>query len=251
MNDTPAVAIDLKDIDFSWPGHGSKSVGGEATKPVLFQSLNFSAERGEKVFLHGPSGSGKSTLLSLICGTIEPDRGQVNIIGENLADKTWRQRDRFRAECIGIIFQQFNLVPYLTALENVLVPMSFALVRRERAGGKVANTKQTATALLDRVGLSAAQLSNRSVSELSVGQQQRVAAARALIGKPEIIIADEPTSSLDSDKRSDFMALLFEEVERNGSSLVFVSHDMSLQSGFDQTIALSDLGTSNGLGDEK
>ena len=234
--------IDLKDIEFAWTRSASGGPGvGDRGQP-LFRNLNFRLRRGETVFLHGPSGSGKSTLLSLICGTVGQDRGRVEILGESLSDLPPRRRDRFRAERIGVIFQQFNLVPYLTALENVLLPLSFAPARKRKAGGTPDACRAAADTLLSRVGLGAPGLSDRSVSAFSVGQQQRVAAARALIGEPEVIIADEPTSSLDPDMRRDFMALLFSEVRRNGSSLVFVSHDKALRPGFDRTVALTGLG---------
>jgi putative ABC transport system ATP-binding protein len=148
-------------------------------------------------------------------------------------------RDRFRADHIGFIFQMFNLIPYLSVVENVRLPCGFSRRRRanaERAGGSVG---AEALRLLDHLDMTHDGLLRRPVTELSVGQQQRVAAARALIGAPEIIIADEPTSSLDADRRAAFIDLLFAECAREQATLVFVSHDASLAGRFDRAVEFS------------
>jgi putative ABC transport system ATP-binding protein len=190
----------------------------------------FQISRGERVLLLGPSGSGKSTLLSLICGVTTPGTGLIEILGTNLGALRGPARDRFRAAHFGILFQMFNLLPYLSALDNVRLPLGFAPERRARA------EPGEALRLLERLGVAA--VAELPAAELSVGQQQRVAAARALIGAPEIVVADEPTSALDADAQDAFLDLLFQELARTGASLLMVSHDRGLGGRFDRTVAL-------------
>ncbi|WP_434357131.1 ATP-binding cassette domain-containing protein [Parasalinivibrio latis] len=194
-------------------------------------------EAGEKVLIKGPSGSGKSSLLSLLAGITVPDSGDVSVLGQSTQDLGASQRDTFRANHIGYIFQQFNLLPYLTVAENILLPLRFSATRRQRAGG---DTADIARKLIVALGLPENLLS-RPVTALSIGQQQRVAAARALIGEPELLIADEPTSALDTDTRRQFIDLLMDECHRAGSTLVFVSHDPALTPCFDRTIELLEI----------
>lgn len=195
-------------------------------------------QSGETALLLGESGSGKSTLLSLICGTVLPQEGIVEVAGTNVCMLSRGSRDRFRAEHIGIIFQQFNLLPFGTVEDNILLPLSFAPERRARAG----NARETAASLARALGLPEPLISVRS-SNLSVGQQQRVAVARALIGRPPIIIADEPTSALDSGSQAAFLDLLFDQVDLNNASLLMVSHDPRLADRFDKTVLMSDIAT--------
>jgi putative ABC transport system ATP-binding protein len=194
----------------------------------------------ERVLLVGPSGSGKSTFLSLLAGIVAPQAGALEILGTDLAKLSNSARDRFRAEHMGIIFQMFNLLPYGSILDNVLLPLSFASKRRERAGSGDA-AKAEALRLLKSLGLDAAELEGVSASSLSVGQQQRVAAARALIGRPELIVADEPTSALDRDRQQAFLDLLFAELDTAGASLIMVSHEESLGTRFDRVLRLTDI----------
>jgi putative ABC transport system ATP-binding protein len=197
----------------------------------------FELAAGERVFLHGPSGSGKSTLLGLFGGVLVPERGHVHALGTDLSVLTASARDRFRVDHIGFIFQQFNLIPYLTVLDNVLLPCRFSARRRARAGS---DARTSALRLLNELDLRG-DLIDRPVTQLSVGQQQRVAAARALIGRPEIIIADEPTSSIDVEREDRFLDLLLQECEASNASLLFVSHDHRLARHFTRTVALGDL----------
>ncbi|HDZ57947.1 MAG TPA: ATP-binding cassette domain-containing protein [Pseudomonas xinjiangensis] len=222
--------IHLDAITYSWPG-----------QPVLLDIPAFSLQAGEKVFLKGPSGSGKTTLLGLLGGVYLPDRGAIQLLGQNLARLSSVKRDRFRADHTGYIFQMFNLLPYLSVVDNVTLPCHFSRVRRERALARHADLAIAALDLLSRLGLSEESLLNRSVTALSIGQQQRVAAARALIGNPELVIADEPTSALDADSREAFLRLLFAECDLAGSSLLFVSHDSSLEPLFDRALSLRDI----------
>ncbi|WP_211825010.1 ABC transporter ATP-binding protein [Kistimonas asteriae] len=230
-----ASPIQLSDMLFGW----------QPDNPVI-NIAAFELQAGSRCFLKGPSGSGKTTLLGLIGGVLEPQQGTVNILGTAINRLPVSQRDTFRANHIGYIFQMFNLIPYLSVLENVILPASFAPVRKERAIQQSASLAEEAVRLLNHLGLTGQNLIHRPVTELSIGQQQRVAAARALLGQPEIIIADEPTSALDSDSREAFLELLFEECRSAGSTLLFVSHDSALEGLFDQTVSLNAINRSAG-----
>lgn len=186
----------------------------------------------------GQSGSGKSTLLSLICGIVTADQGRVAVHDTDLATLRAGARDRFRAEQIGVIFQQFNLLPYARVLDNILLPLRFAPQRRAR----VADAPQEAARLCAALGLPAG-IEYQPAGRLSVGQQQRVAVARALIGAPPLIVADEPTSALDADTQEAFLALMFEQVHQADASLLMVSHDDRLAAHFDRVVQLADIAT--------
>lgn len=220
-------AIQIGDLRFRW---------GAEHAPCL-DIATFQVERGERIFLHGSSGSGKSTLLALIGGVLVPERGTVRVLDQDLGRLKAAARDRFRVDHVGFIFQQFNLVPYLSVIDNVLLPCRFSRRRRERAEAGARSAHEEAVRLLQDLGIDA-KLRARPVVQLSVGQQQRVAAARALIGQPELLIADEPTSSLDSDRQAAFLELLARESEKAGVTLVFVSHDMRLAANFGRVVAM-------------
>lgn len=222
--------IELAELGFAWPGQA-----------MLLDIPAFRLERGETLFLKGPSGSGKTTLLGLLGGVHTPQRGSVHLLGQNLSELSFAARDRFRVEHTGYIFQQFNLLPFLSVRENVELPCRFSRRRADRAGQRHGSVAQAATQLLAHLGLSDPDLLQRRADTLSIGQQQRVAAARALIGQPELVIADEPTSALDSDAREAFIQLLFAECGAAGSSLLFVSHDQSLAPLFDRHLSLAEL----------
>lgn len=221
------VAIDARELTFAWPG-----------KARLIDIERFTLHRAERVFLRGPSGSGKSTLLGLLGGVLQPSGGEIHLLGKAINEMSAGERDRFRGEQIGFIFQMFNLIPYLDVVENVMLPGRFSKLREQRIIGEpVAEAKR----LLAAIGLNDPALLSRPVTELSIGQQQRVAAARALYGKPGLIIADEPTSSLDQDARENFLTLLMDECRAQGASLLFVSHDTQLGARFDRVVALKDI----------
>ena len=225
-----AAVIAVHGVRFEWPGR----------KPFSLAIDHFSLEGGTCTLLIGPSGSGKSTLLALLAGIAKPSAGRIEVLGTDIAGLTSSARDAFRAEHIGVIFQMFNLLPYGSVVANVLLPLSFAAKRRARAGA-VRTPEEEASRLLGRLGIEEDIARGKSASELSVGQQQRVAAARALIGSPEVIIADEPTSALDHDTRAQFLSLLFAEVRACRSTLLMVSHDRELASHFDRVIPLSEI----------
>jgi len=216
--------LSIRDLQYAWPG---------ADAPCLeIDRLDIAA--GRTVFLHGPSGCGKSTLLGLMAGVLVARQGRVSLLGQDWAALRGGARDARRAEHVGVIFQQFNLLPYVSVLDNVLLPCRFSAARARRcADGPIA----AARALLQRVALPPG-LWPRRADALSVGQQQRVAAARSLIGRPELVIADEPTSALDAALRDDFMRLLLDECRAGGSTLVFVSHDDRLAARFDERLSL-------------
>ncbi|UAW98106.1 ABC transporter ATP-binding protein [Halopseudomonas nanhaiensis] len=224
-----AEIIHIESLRYAWPG-----------QPPLLAIDDLRLGRGERVFLKGPSGSGKTTLLGLIGGVHRPGSGVVRLLGKDLAALSSAGRDRFRADHTGYIFQMFNLLPYLSVIDNVTLACRFSALRCKRALAEHDNLEAAARTLLIGLGLQEAQL-RKPVNELSVGQQQRVAAARALIGKPELIIADEPTSALDADTREVFIRILFDECARAGTSLLFVSHDASLENLFDRSLSLERL----------
>ncbi|MDX2203805.1 MAG: ATP-binding cassette domain-containing protein [Hyphomicrobiaceae bacterium] len=227
--------VRIAHLSFRWPGAGAFSLS----------ISEFRLRARSRTLLIGPSGSGKSTFLSLLCGILAPAEGRIEILGRDISRLSSSARDAFRAEHIGVIFQMFNLLPYGTVIDNVVLPLSFAPGRRRRvadAGGP----ETEAMRLLARLGLPEEIARGRSVANLSVGQQQRVAAARALIGAPELIVADEPTSALDRNRQLAFLDLLFEQAKASGATLVMVSHDETLGSRFDQVLRLDEILTSGG-----
>ncbi|MCP4332865.1 MAG: ABC transporter ATP-binding protein [Gammaproteobacteria bacterium] len=232
-NSDSGSLLALNDVRFHWPGRDGFALSVES----------FSLDYGEKLFLKGPSGSGKSTLLSLICGIVSPDSGSICIDGVDIAQLSASRADRLRADKLGIIFQQFNLLPYGSMLQNVLLPLQFSHARRDRASARGMPTDE-ARRLLQRLGLAVEQHA-RGVTRLSIGQQQRVAVARAIIGNPRLIIADEPTSALDADNRDEFLKLLFEEVTRANAGLILVSHDQSLASRFNRRLEISEIASTS------
>ena len=228
-----ANIIEMSDVSFTWPSAGSE------VEQFGISIDRFALTPGSRTLLLGPSGSGKSTFLSLLCGIAAPERGAIRVLGTDITQLKSGPRDRFRAEHIGIIFQMFNLLPYGSLVDNVLLPLSFAAARRRRAALD-GTTETEALRLLGELGLSEAQCRGPAAA-LSVGQQQRVAVARALIGSPEIIVADEPTSALDKTRQTRFLDLLFEQATGAKATLIMVSHDESLTGRFDQVLQLNDI----------
>lgn len=224
------LCITGQQIKFCWP---------KQSQPTLFIPA-LEVAKGQRILLRGPSGSGKSTLLSLLAGINQPSSGTLNILGTDLHRLSQRQRDKFRADHIGYIFQQFNLLPYLSVYRNVLLACDFSSARKRKLAALNIKPESECERLLTHLGIDA-ELWHQQASQLSVGQQQRVAVARALIGKPELIIADEPTSALDTDARDIFLDLLQQECTSAAITLVFVTHDASLGHHFDRIIELSEI----------
>jgi len=224
MSEAPAV--ELARLRFAYrPGHDVLAID------------HLVIARRERVFLHGPSGSGKTTLLGILAGVLRASSGAVRVLGADFTTMSNGARDRFRAQHLGYVFQMFNLIPYLSVRENILLPVRLETVRRERLTGQTFPEAVRAVA----AQLDIERFLDRPIAELSVGQQQRVAAARALIGSPEIVIADEPTSALDTDRREQFLELLFRSCEKANATLVFVSHDHTLMPLFSRIVELGEI----------
>ena len=217
------MVIHTQNLSWHWPHRGGS---------LHFPDIRLT--QGEHLFIRGPSGSGKSTLLSLLSGLNQATEGNIEVHGQDLKRLGGGARDRLRADSTGVIFQQFNLVPYLSALDNVLLPCRLSATRRRRAGAIQAAARH----LLQALDLPADSL-GRKPAALSIGQQQRVAAARALIGAPPLILADEPTSALDTHNRDRFVNLLLERAADHGTSVVLVSHDPSLAVHFTHHLELT------------
>ena len=218
------MAVQLTGIQFSF--------GDDHQRPLL-DIDHWAVQRGERVLIHGPSGVPKSTLMNILSGLLTCATGEVSVLGQRLDQMSVRQRDQFRADNIGCVFQRFNLIPYLNAIDNIGLANTFS------AGGN-GRWREEAAALLTALTVHKDSWA-KPTSNLSMGQQQRVAIARALINSPEILIADEPTSSLDSENRDNFLSLLMGLIKERDMTLIFVSHDMALAKYFTRLEALSDI----------
>lgn len=221
--------IQLRNIKFRWEGQEN----------CLLDISDLAIKHGEKVFVKGASGSGKSSLLSLLSGIATPEHGEIEILGSVINQMNPNNRDQYRANHIGYIFQQFNLVPYLSVIENITLPCHFSKSRKEAVLAQSSSLRKEAERLIGELGLNHSDFLNKPVTQLSVGEQQRVAACRALIGSPEIILADEPTSSLDEGTQQAFINLLLKECQRYNTTLLFVSHDSRHSALFERSIELT------------
>ena len=229
--------IKIENLKFKYPS---------ASRLVLdIPELNI--QNGEKVFLYGPSGCGKTTFLEVLAGINTPSEGVVQIGEKNLTDLNSSAKDEFRSDHMGYIFQSFNLIPYLSVQENITLPLYFSHQKRKRVS--VAQENKVALEICQFLGIEG--LLHRPVTELSVGQQQRVAAARAIIGQPSVILADEPTSALDFNHREKFIQLLFKLCSQNKSTLLFVSHDRALEKLFDRSISLHEMNRASSAGEDE
>ncbi|WP_340679873.1 ABC transporter ATP-binding protein [Paraglaciecola sp.] len=215
------LAINVSDLNFSWNKNSS----------FCLSIVDWQVSCGQKVFLYGQSGSGKSTLLNLLSGVITGYSGQLKVLDHDLQALSGAKRDCFRAQHIGMIFQQFNLLPYLSGLQNIQLAQYFAPQQKTK-------NNELLGQLTDKLQLSK-ELLKQSACTMSVGQQQRIAVARALINQPQLIIADEPTSALDSELRDHFIELLLSTASE--STVIFVSHDKSLAAHFDVQYDLTGL----------
>jgi len=194
----------------------TKTYGSGATQVFALRGIDLKVRYGEMLMIVGPSGCGKTTLISIIAAILDQDQGQCEVLGQNIKAMDKTARVRFRGQSIGFVFQVFNLLPALTALDNVTIPLLLNGVPRKRAIDKAAE-------LLSSVGLTERQ--DALPGQLSGGQQQRVAIARALVHNPKLIICDEPTSSLDHKAGHEVMALLRRMAQDPGRALVVVTHD--------------------------
>jgi putative ABC transport system ATP-binding protein len=232
MTMTTAAAVQIRDVEFSY-----------IRECPILSIPELVIPTGRRVFLHGPSGSGKTTLLSLISGILLAPEGNVTVLGQELTRLSASARDQLRGSQIGYIFQGFNLIPYLTVAENIALPCNLHPARRARISAP--SVPEEVARLARRLDIHTHL--DAPVTHLSTGQQQRVAIARAIIGAPALVIADEPTSSLDTDRRDAFLALLTEAVHeakaREGAetTLLFVSHDRTLAPHFDETLSLAEI----------
>lgn len=215
------MSLELIDVRKSY-----REPGGEVL-PVL-NIPHFRLDEGEQVALIGQSGGGKTTLLNVISGITRPDSGRVIVGGVDVTELSEPARDRFRAERIGIVFQTFHLLPAFTAYENVLLGMAFA--------GK--QNREYAAELLELVGLKARM--NHRPNQLSVGEQQRVSVARALASRPRLMLADEPTASVDMANQNNILSLLRDACREKNVSLLLVTHSREVSDQFDRVEQLSE-----------
>ena len=207
-----------------------KTYSSEAGDLNALSEIDVQISEGSFVGVMGPSGSGKSTFLSILGGLCHPSTGQLQVDGINLYRLSSEKRADFRREYLGFVFQSFNLIPYLTAEENVLLPLAVKKL-------PVREKRKMARAVIERVGLT--QRLGHLPSQLSGGEQERVAIARALVNSPPLILADEPTGSLDSGTSSEIMEL-FAGLNKDGQTIVMVTHDAENCSYFDRTLLLRD-----------
>ncbi len=222
--------LEIENLKFTYPGQ---------SKPTL-EIADFKVKAGEELFLYGPSGTGKTTLLECLAGVLRPDSGSLKILGHDLCKMSPAERDAFRSEHMGYVFQSFNLIPYLSVYENIELPLHLSAARKQRLGA--CDISMVIRGLCGNLGIT--DIIEKKVTELSVGQQQRVAVARALLGKPDLLLADEPTSALDADHREKFLKLLFELADVYGTTVVFVSHDRSIEKLFSQSLSLQTINKS-------
>jgi len=221
------AALELQNIEFSWP---------QQAKP-LFAIAELTLQQGETLFIGGPSGCGKTSLLSLITGIQVAQHGTCRVLGTTMNQLSPSDRDQFRGEHLGLIFQQFNLLPFLTVQENIELPSKLFDRRFKKSTQLFGSVQAHVDRLCDALHLEPA-LRHRRANLLSVGEQQRVAAARALLGCPSLIVADEPTSALDEDNKIDFLNLLLSTASAQKTSVITVSHDMRIASNFDRVFLM-------------
>ena len=217
---TTVPAIAVTGLQFAYPRTGV----------TVLDIPHWQVMQGAQIFLKGASGAGKSTLLNLLAGILAAPKDTVRLLGQDIALLSSHQRDRFRARHVGMVFQQFNLIPYLSVFDNIQMARHFAGMGHH-------DTPARAQMLFDALKLNTALLQQRA-DRLSVGQAQRVAIARALINGPEILLADEPTSALDADLKDRFIELLLTLCQQQNSTLILVSHDLQLAHHFSQVIPL-------------
>lgn len=202
---------------------------------------DFAMVPGESLFLEGPSGAGKSTLLAALAGVLRPVSGDVALDGVSYRNLSDSALEAMRADQVGFLFQRLHLVGYLTVMQNLMLPVDFSVERARRLRARGESPRAQARRLLERLGLEAS-LWTESAARLSVGQQQRVAAARALMGDPPLLVADEPTSALDPVSQESLVELLLEECSQRGAVLLAAGHDTRVSARFTRTLRVEALG---------
>lgn len=215
------MTIEIKNLVFSYPNQHK-----------LLDIPNLHLQKGESLYIAGPSGSGKTTLLNIMIGLINVDQDKLKILNQDFNLLTAKEKDRFRGDHFGIIFQLFNLINFLSVEENIYLPLQFSELKKKRHNDQ----PQLILKIIEKLGIKP--LLQRKAIHLSLGEQQRVAVARALIGHPEIIIADEPTSALDEENKDQFIQILNELCHELETTLIFVSHDTTLKKHFNQILDL-------------
>lgn len=221
------MSIAIKNLSFAYRG----------AEGFAFHTPELQLSRGRTYLLLGPSGSGKSTFLNLLAGILQPQCGSLEIAGQNMTDIGVAQMDRFRGEHIGFIFQSLNLIPWLSVKDNIALGLAFAPKRRQSISGDVG---QAIEELAQAMNIEATLMATPA-GQLSIGQQQRVAAARSLIGAPDVILADEPSSALDEANTKAFFDLLMARLDRARQTLLVVSHDTRLAGYFDEVLSIENI----------
>ena len=222
--------LEIEKLKFNWGKKNSFNLN--ISKLVI--------KNNQKVVLLGESGSGKSTLLNLISGIVSPNIGKILINGIQITSLSARKKDSFRNNNLGVIFQKFNIIHYLSPISNILLPCYFSSIKKNT----IDFYKHRAVNLGKSLGIEKNILFQKNSTDLSVGQQQRVAIIRALINYPKIILADEPTSSLDKKNKNKFLKLLFNICKQEKTALLMVTHDNSITKYFDKTIILENINSS-------
>jgi len=225
-----AAVIHIRDLAFRW----------QPRDPVVLALDELVVERGEQLFIEGPSGSGKSTLLGLLAGVSVARQGEVWVLEQRLDAMGAAARDHFRAHHIGYIFQMFNLIPYLSMVDNVTLPCRFSTRRRQQALQRSPSLEAEALRLLRHLDMDEPAFHRRPVTALSVGQQQRVAVARALANDPSIILADEPTGNLDLTTGEDIITLLKKLSSDREVTVISATHDYKMLNVSDKVIWIRD-----------
>ena len=226
------LAIDIKNLKLAFDGHNC----------IDIPSLQI--HNGDAVMLFGENGSGKTTLMKLLSGLLEPDSGSVHILGRNLTNMKRREKDHFRADQVGYIFQSLHLMPYLTALENILLPCGFSSRKKQIVDGAELSREYEAYQLMARLKLEDPSRLRHKTEQLSKGLQQRIAVARALIGNPSLILADEPASTMGSYSQRLVYELLIEHARETNATLICITHNKEANPLFEHHLNMKDINRS-------
>ena len=227
MNDK--LAIDIKHLSFAFNDH------------TCIEIPSLQVQQGETVLLSGENGSGKTTLLKLLSGLLNADSGEIAVLGENLMSMSHHAKDHFRADFLGHVFQNLNLIPYLTALDNILLPCGFSPRKKQIVLNTGMTPQYEAYQLMAKLKLEDPKRLRSKTDQLSKGLQQRIAIARALLGNPKLILADEPAAAMDSNSQQLVYQLLTEYTKENGLTLICISHNKEASQYFDRQLNMKDI----------